>query len=939
MRSRWLMGFLCVLLLWLEQSVGAAPLSQSSPYMIKLRSRQFMPRAGIERAAREQLERETRPQHVLLQLRDIPTEDERGALAAQGIHLLNYLPDYAWFAAIEPQATPRLNSLTALHWVGDIEVADKLPAHLFKGNPAARVVNPDGTLALKVYYFEDVTEADALKTVARYDGFVTERAALFHSLAVHLPIQQLWALAAEDGIRWIEEVPPPPTPLNDSIRAKMRVNEVQAAPYNLTGAGVKFGLWDCGPIGSHIDFTGRLTNVFGQAGIASPCNHATHVAGTLAGNGAHSQSQGGAAFQWKGVAPSAQIFAYDFFTSTTEVASAISAYDIDVSQNSWGFTPSSEPCGQVLGNYNNLAPEYDQLVRGSGGKRLSVVFAAGNSQTTYSGQTPPCLGFNTILPPATAKNVIAVGATNVNDDSMTGFSAWGPTDDGRLKPDVVAPGARSDGINGNRIKSTYPNDVYNLEFGTSMAAPAVSGLLGLLLEQYRINTGQPTTSPLPSTLKALMAHGAVDLGNTGPDYKFGYGRVDAKNSVDLARGKKYRQGSLTYPQVVTYTVKVFGCEPSLKVTLAWDDVAGSENAIPALINDLDVTLIAPNNTQYYPWSLDPNQPSTPAVQSFVGNHLDNVEQVVVNNPMAGDWTIRVSGLVVFSPQDFSLVSEAYSDLAINNCSPYIATAGSPVALQGNFSLCASQTLAVNLSNGQSIGIAPSNCTTNAITFTAPLTATSGAITVTAGAYTSNVAYLAIVEPRVHLPLMLKNFPPPFNWIDASDGARIADGDDVTTTISIPFPFRFYGITYTQVTVSSNGLISFSPLTSTFPNSHCVPTTTLPNNAIYAFWTDLDPSAHGAVWSKIVSNSLVIEWQEVPRFGTYPTSELQTFEIILNADNSIYIQYLNVANLNGLTIGVENATGTAAQQTYCSASNPPQGREPANQRLFYYTTPE
>jgi len=120
---------------------------------------------------------------------------------------------------------------------------------------------------------------------------------------------------------------------------------------------------------------------------------------------------------------------------------------------------------------------------------------------------------------------------------MTVFSGWGPLKDGRLKPELVAPGAQGSGDNG--VTSTIPANRYGVKQGTSMAAPVVSGGMALLAEEYRnLFAG---TDPLPATLRALLIHTCKDLDdetsyfNPGPDYASGYGRMQLREAVDLLR--------------------------------------------------------------------------------------------------------------------------------------------------------------------------------------------------------------------------------------------------------------------------------------------------------------------------------------------------------------------------------------------------------------------
>jgi len=942
MLRRLVVWYFVLALIGVASPPKAAPPNPGGPYTIRLRSRQFIPAEGVEASARSRLAARAAAGHFLVQLRDIPDPATLDTLGKSGLRLQNYIPDRGWFASMEGAALTRLASAPEIRWIGVIEVADKVPANLLQGHPLTYSVQPNGMLLLRMHYFDDVPEPTALAATEQHQGFVVGRDVLAHWLSIRLPASQVQALAAEDAVRWLSEAPPAPTPLNDSIRSRIRANDVQSPPYDLSGAGVIIGMWDCTLVWSHVDFLfpTRLTNWPGEhtacTGSDPTQNHATHVAGILAGSGANSEAQGGLPNQWKGIAPGARIVAYDFYSPTLEMPSAITTYGIDLSQNSWGYPPTPDvDCQLVYGNYDSSAHDYDNIVMGSAGKRIPVVFAAGNSQGA-------CGTWNSITPPATAKNVIAVGMTDSQDDSLVSPSSIGPTDDGRIKPDVVAPGAHSDA---GGIKSTQPGNTYGREYGTSMAAPAVSGMLALMLQQYRISTRSPSANPLPSTLKAMAIHGAVDLGNPGPDYRFGWGRVDARNSVDLVRRIKYREDSVSNGQVTRNLVPVLGCEPTLKATLVWDDPAGTNNALVAYVNDLDLTLISPNGTVYYPWQLDPGFPANPATTGPSGDHRNNAEQVLVANPAAGNWTVVVTGtsVPVSTHQTYSLVSEAFPTApSLGSLSPANTQPGAQIVLRGDNFGCAQGPSVLTFGGAVTVTVPAGSWTNEAITVTVPANAQTGNVAVTSPAGTSNLLYLRIVR-SLYLPSLMNNYPPVYHWIDASDGVRVADGDEVTTSVALPFAFKFYGSTYTSARVSSNGFVGFGSLADAYYQNSCLPAATLPNNAIYAFWADLDATntitgtPPGGIWYKPLGTSAVIEWQNVPRYGTI---DLETFEIILSADNSIIIQYQSVTNFNDVTVGIENGAGDSAIQSYCHRSSPPTevGTAPADGGLLYYSSP-
>ncbi|UCG34530.1 MAG: S8 family serine peptidase, partial [Phycisphaerales bacterium] len=235
-----------------------------------------------------------------------------------------------------------------------------------------------------------------------------------------------------------------------------------------------------------------------------------------------------------------------------------------------------------------------------------------------------------------------------------------PTDDGRLKPDVSGPGCQSNDDYG--VTSTSSSGGYNSKCGTSMASPTVCGLSSLLLQDYR---AQFPTEPDPrnSTVKALLAQNAADIENTGPDYKTGYGSVRIADTIDFMRTENFIEGEIADTgDSVSMLVYVQPGDPEFKATLAWDDMPGTlvyGTGAPVLVNDLDLRVYAPGGARHYPWTLDPDNPWDPAVQTGE-DHANNIEQVYVANPDAGVWLVEIYGYNVpdttIGPQPFSLAA-------------------------------------------------------------------------------------------------------------------------------------------------------------------------------------------------------------------------------------------------------------------------------------------
>lgn len=637
-----------------------------SPYEILLRSRQFTPEIGLEPALAIQgkvgvASIEGERIHVLLQLYDIPEPESLTTLQSAGIELLNYIPRNAWFASIPAyRVAPTLESSQVaklVRWAGTIRPADKVPLDVWAGQIGNWAIAEDGRVRLAVSFFDDVSLDVARQVISRHGGVVEGKVAISNKLLILLQPAEIPALAAQDTVRWLDQVPPPPVTHNDGSRGAVNVDAIQYASYELTGQGVTIGMWDSGAVDwNHDDFKRPDTSTRVTTRTGTITDHATHVAGTMAGNGARSQAEGGTALQWRGMAPGADIVSYDFNDPINDYLE-IDTYGIDLSQNSWGEEIDAGNC-EHYGDYRWHAPEFDRVVYKD---RIPIIFSVGNERG--EAHCPADKPYGNIVPPGgTAKNTIVVGAINSDDQSMTDFSSWGPVDDGRLKPEVVAPGCEAGGE--GYIHSTLPGNTYGGTgwCGTSMAAPVVSGISALLIEHYRQIYG---ADPWPSTIKALLVHSAHDLDdpannwyNPGPDYASGYGLVDAQAAADLVCTKAVTQDTVSNGKYHTFNIQVPTSTTQLKVTLAWDDPAAAENADPTLINDLDLILWPPSPGTYRPWVLDSSNPISDAVRTGK-DYVNNLEQVLVTNPISGEWTIVVTGFSVpQGPQNYSLVSEA-----------------------------------------------------------------------------------------------------------------------------------------------------------------------------------------------------------------------------------------------------------------------------------------
>jgi hypothetical protein len=662
---------------------------------------------------------DSRPMRHYILESDVPLDAAASAeLASEGIDVQQPMSNHRYLVRIRDGVTvphdARIRSMRA--YDASQKIARAAYAEAAQGKAFAR---------LRILFQKDVTFDDAQAAIEAVGGTIDMPldAALAHPqrLTVRIPSSAALTLAQDERVFGVYGPPLRPKSLNAVAAQVSNVTPLYSAPYSLNGSGVVLSTFepDGHPDTAHNEFGGRLTSHFAAS---RPVNdHATHTSGTMiaAGNNAAA----------KGMSPAATLHAFDanpslangdfdadkFFSDKQDTVKSVGSV---ADNNSWDFALSWQDGNVWYGNedaygaYSGLESEpYDAIARTA--NEPLIVHAAGNDATagnpallqpwsphrhiedktpsdtyphtycysqngsgtdcptaspfncsaglTYCEKTKhPTHGANTTIGlMASTKNTVTVGAIQPVALAIASFSSRGPTTDGRVKPELVAKGTDQ--------FSTFPNNGYARAQGTSMSTPVVTGIAGILTQQYRNTFGK---TPSAALLKTLLIAGADDLGNAGPDYTYGFGLADAKASADLIRddngtGSRIRTGSVTAGQEIDFPITLAAAQ-RLRVVLGWFDpevllTPESEDDDPladkTLVNDLDVRVVDPTGTTVLPYVLNKSTPDAVATRGV--NHTDTTEEVEIANAVAGTYHVIVKGAIGdarSSSQDFVLIA-------------------------------------------------------------------------------------------------------------------------------------------------------------------------------------------------------------------------------------------------------------------------------------------
>lgn len=580
--------------------------------------------------------------------------------AKHGMSDLDHIPDSAYLlrlpddAAAASAAVEAIDDDPRIRWWGVQHPGWRLQPALLEASIAALAGQPVPPLDVDLTIASDVGEAGVPALIADLELTTAETVRCDAWLCQVRGIDAAWLpVLARDGRILFTEAHSPIGISNDYARNLARIDTV-VNNWNggLDGTGEVVGISDTGLDADHGDFTNRVRaiyNNFGPDNSAADSNsgHGTHISGTLLGDGSGDSST-------LGMAPESTFHFYQLeHDQSGQMARYGSLYNMflhsfqqsaHVQSNSWGALSSGGQYTSDSRSADSFMDDYSTML---------VLFAAGNEGAQ---------GSSSVSPPSTAKNVISVGASTTgrpgtaSAGQVASFSSQGSTLDGRIKPDIVAPGvqicsARADeaqypaGPSCSSASHSSNNPMYMSADGSSTSTPVVAGA-AVLVRQF-LREEKSVNSARSDLVKAILINGALDMGSADiPNQYEGWGQLDLERSIYphsgiLALNTFFDYNQTLYPGYsYLYTYDLDGSY-GVSITLVWNDREGSASASqssPRLVTDLDLMVTAPDGTVYLGNSFL-NGFSTTGGSS---DTLNNVERVKLGSTQSGNWSVQVS---------------------------------------------------------------------------------------------------------------------------------------------------------------------------------------------------------------------------------------------------------------------------------------------------------
>lgn len=556
-----------------------------------------------------------------LQFRQFPTDAVKESLEKTGIVLYGYLPDNAFVASFPINYDfSKLNQF-GVYGVCKPRAAYKIDASLFTPEKISWAVSGD-RITVDVSFLDCVSKTKLINSLINLGvQLELDNSTSDDIVTLKTTIADIQRIASNPLVLYIEPTTHPAVIEDIQGVSDHRLTTIQTTD-NWTngkkydGKGVTIAVGDGQMAGTHIDFEGRLIHNSSASGTPSVW-HSDHCTGIVGGAGNLNPN-------YRGQARGATLRVYDYYEPYSLFPGIYTTDSVRVVSHSLGQTCNS--------GYDANARSSDQVARSY--VNLIHVHSAGNSGSTSCGGL---VGFKTITGGyKSGKNVLTV-ANLSKADVVDASSSRGPLPDGRIKPEIAAVGGS--------VNSTQPNNTYTTMTGTSMACPAVAGNMGVLMQVYKGKNGN--VEPEAALLKALAMNTADDLGNAGPDFLYGYGRINMRKAVKAIEENKFFSNTITTGVVNSHAITIPANISKAKIMIYWADKEATAGASKSLVNNIDAKIIADNATEYLPWVLDigssPDETScsNPAVTGT--DSVNNMEQIEISNPAAGTYTLNVTG--------------------------------------------------------------------------------------------------------------------------------------------------------------------------------------------------------------------------------------------------------------------------------------------------------
>ena len=486
-----------------------------------------------------------------------PSQQVQDLFKQNNLQLLEYIPQRTYLFYFPENTSVTFLKNNGVRTIVPVDGNAKLSAALKSGNYNYWALDGDNIL-VTLQYHKNVSDAYAINQLEQHQIIVKQNYKEQKMLDLSIPNNCLEALSNLSFVQWVDLVVAPAVPDDTRGRSLHRANSLDTqtgAGRNYTGEGIGVMVRDDGRVGPHIDFQGRLTNL---TNIPNQ-THGDGVAGIMAGAGNLLSSN-------RGMAAGSDVYVVNYVSNFLDspTVNLINDGSVQITNSSY-----SNGCND---GYTSITRTVDQQTQDI--PTLLHVFSAGNSNGNNCGYGAGNQWGNITGGHKQGKNVIAT-ANVYFDGSLVTSSSRGPAHDGRIKPDIAA--------NGQNQISTSENNTYQTFGGTSGAAPGIAGISAQLYQAYGdLNGGDFPPSAL---IKATLLNTANEAGNIGPDYKFGWGIVNALQAVKIIEDGHYLSDEVSQGITNTHTINVPAGTTQVRFMVYWSDVAASAGANPALVND------------------------------------------------------------------------------------------------------------------------------------------------------------------------------------------------------------------------------------------------------------------------------------------------------------------------------------------------------------------